>query len=347
MIGISSSYSFPKAVVAIVQTVYAAITLYQSRGSQIQIYGYAAFGLTVTPYIVMSIVNLIAALATPDYDALFLVRSEIMDEAEKRGGVFDGLVGKLIHDDILEPDPRCLPPGIVRQKAADKPMLLISHGSGNQAPDPSIENLTPSDTVVEIRKYEPKHADKKDEAKEYKSWVYVPACGKFRRSRSITEDTVFPPADSREYASKELRHDRADVGYKEKDTPDRKHEALSGFFIPLGISLISILVIGILSHFAAGQSTRAERGWTMAWLVTGMVVAPMSPGLVGIYIDGLLDQWDESLEKGENPLGILWMSLFSLVCYMACTGVFFAPGVGGLVVVGQEIRAYGSCTRVD
>jgi hypothetical protein len=40
-LGISSNYNLPKAVVAIAQTVYAARTLYLSRGNQIEVFGYA------------------------------------------------------------------------------------------------------------------------------------------------------------------------------------------------------------------------------------------------------------------------------------------------------------------
>ena len=43
----------------------------------------------------MSFVNLIANMVTPDYPALFMVRSEVMEEAEKRGYKFDGTVGRL------------------------------------------------------------------------------------------------------------------------------------------------------------------------------------------------------------------------------------------------------------
>jgi len=105
LFGVSSSYNLPKAVIAMFQTVYAALTLYSSRGNQIQVFGYAAFGLTVTPYIVMSIINLFAQIATPDYEALFLIKSDIMTEAERRGGVFDGAIGELVHEPLAEPDP--------------------------------------------------------------------------------------------------------------------------------------------------------------------------------------------------------------------------------------------------
>lgn len=47
--GISMSYSLSKGVISVFQTVYASFTLYQTRGDQIARYGYAAFGLTVTP----------------------------------------------------------------------------------------------------------------------------------------------------------------------------------------------------------------------------------------------------------------------------------------------------------
>ena len=96
---LSSNYNLPKGLIAIFQTLYASATLYQTRGDQIQRYGYAAFGLTVTPYLIMSIVNLLSTVLTPDYPCLYLVRSEIMDEAARREGAkFEGIVATLGSD---------------------------------------------------------------------------------------------------------------------------------------------------------------------------------------------------------------------------------------------------------
>jgi hypothetical protein len=47
---IGASYNLPKAIIAVVQLIYATTTLYQARGNQVTIYGYAAFGLTVVSY---------------------------------------------------------------------------------------------------------------------------------------------------------------------------------------------------------------------------------------------------------------------------------------------------------
>ena len=94
---ISSSYSFAKGIIAIFQTLYASATLYRTKGDQIERYGYAAFGLTVAPYLVMSIINLTGAVLTPDYPTLYMVESEIMEEARgRKGAYFGGTVGKLI-----------------------------------------------------------------------------------------------------------------------------------------------------------------------------------------------------------------------------------------------------------
>lgn len=95
---ITASYSLSKALFAIIQAIYASITLYQSRGDQIARYGYASYGLTVIPYVIMSIINLISAMVNPEYPALYMVESEIMDEARARGGVFEGTIGRLDAD---------------------------------------------------------------------------------------------------------------------------------------------------------------------------------------------------------------------------------------------------------
>ena len=100
---LSSVNNFAKGLIAIFQTIYASFTLYHARGDQIQRYGYAAFGLTVVPYIVMSIINLASTVLTPDYSVMYLVQSEAMEEAKKRENAkFDGVVGKILTSSTLD-----------------------------------------------------------------------------------------------------------------------------------------------------------------------------------------------------------------------------------------------------
>lgn len=76
---LSSIYSFSTALVAIGQIIYASVTLYRLHGDLVTKYGYAAFGFTVLPYLIMSFVNLLGSLFTPGYLTLYLVRTEMMD----------------------------------------------------------------------------------------------------------------------------------------------------------------------------------------------------------------------------------------------------------------------------
>jgi len=91
---IAASLSTPKVAASLVQVTAAIVTVYRTRGTQLDTYGYAAFGLSVIPYTLMSIINLVGNLVTPDYEAIFMVRSEAMDEAEARGGKFSGVMGR-------------------------------------------------------------------------------------------------------------------------------------------------------------------------------------------------------------------------------------------------------------
>ena len=93
---LSSANNLAKGLVAIFQSLYAVVTLYRARGNQIEQYGFAAFGLTVSPYLIMSIVNLFSTLLTPDYPTTYLVKFEAMVEASKREGAkFEGVVGSI------------------------------------------------------------------------------------------------------------------------------------------------------------------------------------------------------------------------------------------------------------
>lgn len=102
-ITLSSSYIVVSILVALAQLGFAIATLYRTRGDQTVQYGYAAFGLTVTQYAMMSLLNTLGNLLCPQYSAVYLVRSHGMTDAESDPsgiGLFEGVVGTLLEDDI-------------------------------------------------------------------------------------------------------------------------------------------------------------------------------------------------------------------------------------------------------
>jgi hypothetical protein len=59
-----------------------------------------------------------------------------------------------------------------------------------------------------------------------------------------------------------------------------------------------ISIIGAISHFEPGRSTKSERGWTMAWLVAGQF-----PGTLEKFMEawlGISDQGKTYLEEGRK-----------------------------------------------
>ena len=83
------------AVVAIAQVIFSSITIYRARGEQIEKYGYAAYGLSVYPYALMSVANLIKLAVCGRYPYAYVLRTATLVEAERNGGVFEGAVGNL------------------------------------------------------------------------------------------------------------------------------------------------------------------------------------------------------------------------------------------------------------
>ena len=91
----ASSYNAMQVVVAIIQMFSAILTLYRTRGDQLRRYGLAAFGLTVIQYLIVTVVNAIGRLMTPEYPTLYLVYSPEMRNAIEEGAFFDGVVGRI------------------------------------------------------------------------------------------------------------------------------------------------------------------------------------------------------------------------------------------------------------
>lgn len=89
---LSKNHNPPKLLVSIIQIIWGIVTLYKTRGNQIALYGAGAYGLTVAPYAIMSIINLATNIMRPEYAAMYLVHSTEMDEAVGHGGEFRGIV---------------------------------------------------------------------------------------------------------------------------------------------------------------------------------------------------------------------------------------------------------------
>ena len=94
-LGISSSLGLVKGIIALFQLYSIVSFIITEKHEKNRINDYAAFQLTLIPYGLMSLVNILCGLVTPTYSAVYMVNSTIMEEARARGWTFDGTVGKL------------------------------------------------------------------------------------------------------------------------------------------------------------------------------------------------------------------------------------------------------------
>jgi hypothetical protein len=248
-INLSASRNISQSIVAIIQLIFACITLYRTRGDQLDRFGYAAYGLTVVQYAVMSLVNLIANMTTPSYPSLYMVRTKMMEEAERHDGKFFGWVATVMEDEstVMELDT----PIKNHEASVGSPQKSEQDPKVTQLPVEEESHAT--DPAARDNRAKTNAAKLKDKTQSIDRWTIM-ACA------------VFVIAMAAPYA-----------------------------------------IIGGISGFQDGESTRAQRGWTISWLVFGQVFG----GLLG------------PREYFFLPWG--------------------APAIGGFVVVGQMIMADGVC----
>ncbi|CCM04104.1 uncharacterized protein FIBRA_06264 [Fibroporia radiculosa] len=132
---LARSQSWLKMAVSIAQLLAASITIYRSRGDQLYRYGYAAYGLTVIPYAIMTAANFMAMYLISDYPCIYVLRTSIVEEAAKRpDGLFDGVIGTLKRPRFPQPPER--PLSTAKSEADVEPCsVLESHAP----PDASLE----------------------------------------------------------------------------------------------------------------------------------------------------------------------------------------------------------------
>ena len=143
---LSSTQNAPRILFSLSQTVSGGWSLYRAQGIQIDHFGWAAYGLTVLPYMIVSIINFMGSLLTKEYDMVYLVHSRIMDEMISRGGSVDGVVGS------VEPTPEDLSePAAPSRTATWTATRLLTNLTGNEISDPRREIIAPEGDTIQFR----------------------------------------------------------------------------------------------------------------------------------------------------------------------------------------------------
>lgn len=93
---ISCDYNFVKIAASLAQIIAGGLTVYQASKAQFAAFGFTQSSLTVIPYVLMSLANLVANMTCPNYSTLYLVETDLLDEARQMGGVAHGAVGYVL-----------------------------------------------------------------------------------------------------------------------------------------------------------------------------------------------------------------------------------------------------------
>lgn len=328
-------HSFPRTLLSLSQSISGAYALYKARGSQIERYGFAAFGLTVIPYIVISIINFTGSLLSGEYETIFLVHSSIMDEMIARGGFSDGTVGSVDgatedHTDTNLLDREVsIGSGGTAVKFEGSKELLRCVSSSNQS-----FKIEPLKTPAPKRWYfRWKHR--------YHGLLYYPVLT--QKPALTTKDTPIEqgpppkPKDAKQGRRQRWPWQKPTASAKDKIStisipshppftrlpPARHQTPLNLLAIILFLMAIATpyLIIGILSGFKSNKSTPLQRNFTLTWLICGQ-----SQGY------GL----GESVEQWTRKKTALW-GLLIVICF------YGSSSVCGFFVVAQEMLEFGTC----
>ena len=347
---ISSSYNIVGGLIALAQAIYTSVTLYQTRGDQINQYGCAAFGLTVAPFVLMSIINLIGNICSPTYSAIYMIETSVMTEARRRGCRFDGVVGKLkeglgallksdiggvnwvesaIFQGTGENDQLTVsvfPSAAVKveNSSSQKPAQLVAGDDENIQLSSAAKGAEINENLEE--KESRKFAVAENNPSEKPDYIIgIPSCPLIGKAASgQNEPGTRPKPDV--YI---LRAGLTTLETRIIPGTDNYKPATRWVFLwGLLLALAPIAIVGGLSHFHAGNSTVAQRGWTMSWLGSDI--------FAGFILGAALVPADKEGTQEHNILvGIITYAL-----------IFCAPALGGFVVVGQMVKEYGSCIKL-
>lgn len=334
-----STYSVGSAVIAIIQIIYASVTLYHSRGDQVSRYGYSSFSFTVVPYLIMSFVNMLGNLVNPSYSSIYMVHSEMMDEAIGRGGQFEGMVGKLESSPIRSPEFAVFSGSFEEDSESHDGWKIQLEDSKDQSAAENEEAIIVSPKEAEPQK---ENADDKD-AKSLKG-ITERGTPKLKRGFSLFKSKE---KESEEPTERGLIICPSCYSFKEMDKrpiisgnhPDQY--SLLGWAIfrltLLAISALPLAVIGGMSGFKRGtSSTVAQRAWTMTWLAVGSIGGNSNAS----------HALAKELQLAKDARGRkgYYSRVGEFIFFLAFVIALGTPAIGGFMTVAQMLRDYGSCS---
>ncbi|KAL8835230.1 MAG: hypothetical protein Q9170_003392 [Blastenia crenularia] len=251
-IKLASTHDVPRILFSLIQTGSGGYFLCKARGSQVQRYGYAAFGLTVLPYMMVSIVNLIGSLLTSECETIYMVHSAIMDEMVGRGGLCDGVAGTIERPEhqtyvYVEGEEETMPQG--------QRMQFSNRGGQLQCRDIAEEAAK-----VELRISMMNHVEPVKEVWLFEKW-----------SRKKKEANVKKDNNSESSPVQLL----CVPSHSTFTRLSRRwtQTCLNTLTIVLLILALGVpyLVIGLLSSFRIAHSTSTHRNFVLTWLICGQL----------------------------------------------------------------------------
>lgn len=307
---IASAHNFPRILFSITQTVSGGYSLFKARGSQIERYGYAAFGLTVVPYIVISIVNLIGSLLTSEYETVYLVHSSIMDEMIERGGKVDGVVGSI---DVPPGDEKdlFLTKGEERIEFEGK-NIKFEFDDNDTVRCHSLDAHAGILETYYVSPYEPpKPVSKPKQNVRLPKWCKIPYW--MLSSRKPPEDIGGPNVSIPSYpAFTQLSRSRYQTMLD-----------LLCMFLALAAISAPYIVISVLTRWKANDSSSVQQNFTLTWIVCGQIQG---------YMVGNIE-----ILSARNR------ALKGLLIVFICYGSYF---LSGFYVVAQEMLEFGICKAI-
>ena len=265
-------------VLSLIQIGIGTYNVYTARSSQIPRWGYAAYSLSVLPYVIMSVMNVLCAAIVDSYACAQLLRTPILEESLKRDDQapdYDGTIGT-VRKDLLPENARIGQRGedgyvavSMRVKTRDsengaaRKYLIVTGEEGQTSAYRLIPDVNAAGAAADQSPKMRKilvivSSDKEIPLKDIES---------ARSSTPNSELQVNETAPTVHFTVTALNHKgpAPHTSVKRLDAVSRTEAVtMAGLF--LIAMILPHVFIYALTGYRANQSSVAQRSWMMVWL---------------------------------------------------------------------------------